>query len=41
MGINLIAEIGINHDGDYQKAISLIKAAFESGAGSPRIQYSR
>ena len=34
----LIAEIGINHDGDLNKAIDLIKAAKESGADTAKLQ---
>ena len=39
MKISLIAEIGINHDGDYEKAIVLIKNAARSGASSIKFQY--
>ena len=34
----LIAEIGINHNGDLNKAIDLIKAAKESGADTAKLQ---
>ena len=35
----IIAEIGINHDGEFQKASSLISAAAESGAHAVKFQY--
>ena len=34
----LIAEIGINHNGDLNKAIDLIKAAKEAGADTAKLQ---
>jgi len=34
----IIAEAGINHDGDYKKAIELIDAASESGASAIKFQ---
>ena len=37
--IKLIAEIGINHDGDYKKAESLISIAAENGADAIKFQY--
>lgn len=39
MTINLIAEIGINHDGELKKAIELIKHSYESGADAIKFQY--
>ena len=39
MNISLIAEIGINHDGDYNKALQLIDHAHKSGANSIKFQY--
>ena len=39
MSISLIAEIGINHDGDYNKALLLIENAYKSGANSIKFQY--
>ena len=35
----IIAEVGINHDGDYSKAQALISAAAESGADMVKFQY--
>ena len=32
MTIKIIAEIGINHDGDVEKARKLIESSFRSGA---------
>ena len=32
MTIKIIAEIGINHDGDEEKARKLIESSFRSGA---------
>ena len=34
----IIAEIGINHEGDINKAISLTKEAFKSGADAVKFQ---
>tara|TARA_Y100000589_G_scaffold130187_1_gene123870 strand:+ start:447 stop:2273 length:1827 start_codon:yes stop_codon:yes gene_type:complete len=39
MTINLIAEIGINHDGEIKKAIELIKYSHKSGANAIKFQY--
>ncbi len=39
MTINLIAEIGINHDGEIKKAIKLINYSHESGANAIKFQY--
>ncbi len=40
MGVEIIAEIGINHDGDLQKAFDLIDAAAEAGADVIKFQAS-
>ena len=37
--INIIAEIGINHDGDKKKAKKLIELSYESGVNSVKFQY--
>ena len=37
--MKLIAEIGINHDGIYEKALKLIEAAAESGSDGIKFQY--
>jgi sialic acid synthase SpsE len=37
--IKIIAEIGINHDGDYNKAIELIDSCLESGVWGIKFQY--
>ena len=37
--INIIAEIGINHDGNKKKAKQLILESFEAGANSVKFQY--
>ena len=39
MTINLIAEIGINHDGEIKKAIELINYSHKSGANAIKFQY--
>ena len=39
MDIKIIAEIGINHDGDADKAMALIKAASNSGVWGVKFQY--
>ena len=43
IGVNgapfIIAEAGINHDGDYKKAIQLVDSAKESGADCVKFQY--
>ena len=39
MTINLIAEIGINHDGEIKKAIELINHSHKSGANAIKFQY--
>ena len=39
MTINLIAEIGINHDGEINKAIELINHSHKSGANAIKFQY--
>ena len=36
--VHIIAEVGINHDGDMEKAIKLIKEAKKSGADSVKLQ---
>ena len=35
----VIAELGINHDGEYKKALSLIKGASEAGVNAVKFQY--
>lgn len=37
--MKIIAEIGINHDGDVEKARKLIKSSFRSGAHAIKFQY--
>ena len=37
--VKIIAEIGINHDGDYNKALELIDSCFESGVWGIKFQY--
>ncbi len=37
--VKIIAEIGINHDGDYNKALELIDSSFESGVWGIKFQY--
>jgi len=37
--LKIIAEIGINHDGDVEKARKLIKSSFRSGAHAIKFQY--
>ena len=37
--ISIIAEIGINHGGDLQKALRLIQLAASSGADAVKFQY--
>ncbi len=39
MTINLIAEIGINHDGEIKKALELINHSHKSGANAIKFQY--
>lgn len=39
MDIKIIAEIGINHDGDVDKAMELIKAASNAGVWGVKFQY--
>ncbi|WP_292363372.1 N-acetylneuraminate synthase family protein, partial [Methylophaga sp. UBA1464] len=39
MDIKIIAEIGINHDGDADKAMDLIKAASNAGVWGVKFQY--
>jgi len=34
----IIAEIGINHDGEFQKAMELIKSAYECGVDAVKFQ---
>ncbi len=34
----VIAEAGINHDGDFAKAIELVNIAYESGASAVKFQ---
>ena len=38
-GIKIIAEIGINHDGSYEKAVELIEASVKSGVNAIKFQY--
>lgn len=38
-GIKIIAEIGINHDGLYEKAVELIEASATSGVDAIKFQY--
>ena len=35
----IIAEVGINHDGDSEAAQKLIKGAFDAGANAIKFQY--
>ena len=37
--MKIIAEIGINHDGDVQKAKELIRKSFQSGVHAIKFQY--
>ena len=38
MPVHIIAEVGINHDGDMAKAVQLIREAKNSGADSVKLQ---
>ena len=38
MSVNIIAEIGINHGGDYILAQEMVEAAFEAGANAAKFQ---
>lgn len=40
-GVYVIAEIGVNHDGDVERAILLTSAAAEAGADAIKLQYFR
>ena len=37
--VKIISEIGINHDGDYEKAKKLISLTYQSGAHAVKFQY--
>ena len=38
MKVEIIAEIGVNHDGSFEKAIKLIRAAKKTGADTVKFQ---
>ncbi|MEO0715996.1 MAG: N-acetylneuraminate synthase family protein [Planctomycetota bacterium] len=40
-GVYIIAEIGVNHDGDAERALALASAAAEAGADAIKLQYFR
>ena len=37
-GVYIIAEIGINHEGNLDRCLELVKAAYDSGANAVKLQ---